>query len=190
MLTFKVFQKGLYLLDGEIGDPGQARVGFLFQDAGRTDPTFVLSAQSYTDPGQQGYFAFFPPSATRGWDSFAAAVRDLFQATSGAQIGWFDDAAGTVTAPTLVLVGGQGTNAPKVAQPFSLQLNNLTLQVNTNPFLPSGNPPVAFDDASNQFYRLVKRRRAQKLDRIICRNGAVGFRFPVLLHQKISRRPV
>ena len=147
MINFKLFKNGLYLSSA---DPSKACVAFLFQDAARTDPTFQLSQSTWTDPNQQGYFAFFVPSATRDWDAFATAVRGLFQGTQGAQFGWFQESGPNVTANTLVLTGGQGTSSPFVSQSFTLVFNSITLAVTGSP-IPTLRPNISFDDGSNSF---------------------------------------
>ncbi len=147
MINFKLFKSGLYLSSA---DPSKACVAFLFQDAGRTDPTFQLSQATWTDPSQQGYFAFFVPSATRDWDAFASAVRGLFQGTPSAQFGWFQESGPKVTANTLVLTGGQGTSSPFVSQSYTLVFNSITLAVTASP-IPSLRPNISFDDGSNSF---------------------------------------
>ncbi|APR75953.1 Hypothetical protein A7982_01300 [Minicystis rosea] len=151
MITFQLFKDGLYLPQTSIGDPGSACLAFLFQDAARRDPTYTLSQASWTSPTDQGYFAFFVPSATRDWSAFAAAVRALFQGTPSAQLGWFVEDGGGVTPASLILVANQGTASPSVQQPFQLAFRTLALNVATNPFLPSSNPVIAFDDTANTF---------------------------------------
>ena len=160
MITFKLFQNGLYLSEAGISEPSKARVGFLFQDASRTDPTFELSQGTWTDPNQQGYVAFFVPSTTRDWAAFAATVRSLFTQTALSQFGWFAESGANVTAVTLVLVGGQGTSAPFVQSPFSLQFNNITLTVQANPFVQSS---ISFNDTSNAFQVLNPNRATVQL---------------------------
>jgi len=151
MLTFQNFKGGLYLLATDVAHPGQARVGFLFRDASRTDPTFQLSAQSWADPNAQGYFAFFVPSSTRDWDSFAQAVRTSFSGTYNAQFGWFSESGGTVTAAQLIAINHDNPSEPLLQATFPLTFRNVALQVNAFPFLPSANPVISFDDATNAF---------------------------------------
>ncbi len=160
MITFKLFQNGLYLSETGISDPSKARVGFLFQDASRPDPTFELSQGTWTDPNQQGYFACFVPSATRDWATFATTVRGLFTQTALSQFGWFAESGANVTAVTLVLVGGQGTSSPFVQSPFSLQFNNVTLTVQASPFVQSS---ISFNDTSNAFQILNPNQAAVQL---------------------------
>lgn len=142
MIAFKRDASGVYLAD----TPANARVAFLFQDATRADPTFDLTAESWTDPAQLGYVAFFTPSATRDWKAFEAGVRDAFASNAGTQIGWFPEPL--TVAPVLVAVMGQGTSSPTVSQSFSLAFRqSVTFQV--QPDLFGLSTTVLFDDASN-----------------------------------------
>ncbi|HYW09012.1 MAG TPA: hypothetical protein VE913_18780, partial [Longimicrobium sp.] len=143
-MTFQRYENGLYLTQAGVADPTAARVGFLFQDATRTDPTFELSRATWTDAANQGYFAFFAPSATRDWRGFAAALRTQFAGNAPAQFGWFPESG----APTLVMVASQGTPAPWVQSAFTLTFNNVTLVMQANPF---AQPTIAFDDTGNAF---------------------------------------
>ncbi|MFN3657259.1 MAG: hypothetical protein ACK4UO_08405 [Pseudolabrys sp.] len=144
MIEFTRQPSGLYLEAGQTR--ATARVAFLFQDAGRTDPTFQLTAQSWIDPGTLGYVAFFVPSATRDWSAFAATLRAAFTAHQGSQIGWFPEPL--TLPPTLVFVSGQGTASPVQSQPFSLVFRqSVTFQV--RPDLFGSAPTVLFDDATN-----------------------------------------
>jgi len=161
MLTFQNFKSGLYLLAADISNPSQARVGFLFQDASRKDPTFELSAQSWSDPNSQGYFAFFVPSSTRDWDSFAQAVRPLFSGTSFAQFGWFSEGGGSVTAAQLIAIDHSTPSQPQLQATFPLTFRNVSLQVNANPFMPSANPAISFDDTTNAFLFSIPTTGAQ-----------------------------
>ncbi len=149
MIKFQLYKSGLYLTETDINDPSKARIGFMFQSASGNPTTFELSQQTWIDPNQQGYFAFFVPSATRDWDSFSASVRNLFSGTFGAQFGWFSESGGNVTAETLFLVGNQGTSTPRIQSPASFIFNNVTLQIQPNPF---GQPAViSFNDDTNTF---------------------------------------
>ncbi|WP_189407261.1 hypothetical protein, partial [Mesorhizobium sp. M1A.F.Ca.ET.072.01.1.1] len=142
MIAFKRDASGLYLADA----PATARVAFLFQDTSRTDPAFDLTAQSWVDPKQLGYIAFFVPSATRDWGAFEAGVRAAFADNAGTQIGWFPEPLSI--APVLVAVMGQGTSSPTVSQSFSLAFRqSVTFQV--QPDLFGLSTTVLFDDASN-----------------------------------------
>jgi len=142
MIAFKRDASGLYLADISAA----ARVAFLFQDASRTDPSFDLTAQTWLDPGQLGYIAFFSPSATRDWSAFEADIRAAFTANAGTQIGWFPEPSSI--APVLVAVTGHGTSSPTVAQSFSLTFRqSVTFQV--QPDLFGLSTTVLFDDASN-----------------------------------------
>jgi hypothetical protein len=147
MLVFRLLRDGLYLAEGDISDPSKARVAFLFQDAGRTDPSFTLSQATWLDPNSQGYFAFFVPKANRDWKAFAVAVRNAFTGTQDAQLGWFAESGASVSAVTLISVTRSDPQNPVVSQGFSLTFNNVALQV-SNPFSPS---PIAYDDPSNSF---------------------------------------
>lgn len=149
MITFQHYKNGLYLSAADIAAPGNARVGFMFQDQGRQDPTFTFSAKAWTDKSDLGYFAFFAPSSTRDWDAFATAIRGQFQSHSNAQFGWFEESGGTVTPAPLIIVSNQGSGQAQVQSSFSYVFRNVALQVTVNPF---GSPNlIAFDDASNVF---------------------------------------
>lgn len=142
MIAFKRDASGVYLAD----TPANARVAFLFQDATRSDPTFNLTAESWIDPAQLGYVAFFAPSATRDWKAFEAGIRAAFTSNSGTQIGWFPEPL--TVAPVLVAVMGQGTSTPTVSQSFSLAFRqSVTFQV--QPDLFGLSTTILFDDASN-----------------------------------------
>lgn len=142
MIAFKRDSSGLYLAD----TPASARVAFLFREASRTDPTFDLTAASWTDSTSLGYIAFFNPSTTRDWQTFASGIRAAFAANAGTQIGWFPEPLSI--APTLVAVTGQGTSSPTVSQSFSLAFRqSVTFQV--QPDLFGLSTTVLFDDASN-----------------------------------------
>src|SRR5947209_2361697 len=93
---------GLYLPEDVLSDPSTARVGFLFQDAGRTDKRFELSQHSWTDPNSQGYFLFFSPSAMRDWKTFAQNARAVFQSMPGAQFAWLSDLGAPVSAAAFI----------------------------------------------------------------------------------------
>jgi hypothetical protein len=150
VITFKLYKNGLYLTEGSFSDPSQARVGFLFQDPSRSDASFDFSSTAWTSPTDQGYFAFFAPSATRDWDSFATGVRQAFAGTQNSQLGWFEEVESAVKAVTLVTIGDQGTAAPYVSTAFSLTFNNVAFQVVGSPF-PSNRNNVTFDDSANAF---------------------------------------
>ncbi len=144
MLLFKRDPSGLYLST----DQNDARVAFLFQDSTQTPPTFQLTGQSWADPNSAGYLAFFAPSSTRVWNTFAAGVRAAFAQNdnSGPQIGWFPEPLTSVTpGPTIFLVG-QGT-PPTLSQSFNLVFRNSTCVVQPPQF--GGSAPVQFDDSSN-----------------------------------------
>ncbi|WP_095088477.1 hypothetical protein [Mesorhizobium sophorae] len=142
MIAFKRDASGLYLADPLAG----ARVAFVFQDKSRADPTFDLTAQSWVDPGQLGYIAFFVPSATRDWNAFEIGIRKAFADSPGTQIGWFPEPLSI--APILVSVTGQGTSSPTVGESFSLAFRqSVTFQVQPDLFTLS--TTVLFDDASN-----------------------------------------
>lgn len=147
MITFRRYKSDLYLIDADIPNPSQARVGFLFQDAARTDPTFQLTTQTWTNPNDLGFFAFFTPSARPDWDAFAQNLRTLFQANPGTQFGWFTE-EGTVAAATLIPVSNQGTVNANVQSPFSFTFSSVTLQVLATVF---ASVPITFDDGSNTF---------------------------------------
>ena len=144
MITFQLFKNGLYLST----DPALARVGFLFQDASRTDPTFTFSSSEWTSPQNQGYFAFFEPSATRDWDTYGGQVRTAFQQNQGAQLGWFSDSPQGATLVSSIQVSGQGTSSPTIQGSPALIFGNITLFV----VVPFGSTvTISFDDPSNSF---------------------------------------
>lgn len=150
MITFQLYKGGLYLTPAGIANPAQARVGFLFQNATTTDPTYVLSATSWANAPQKGYFAFFAPSDTRDWEAFAGAVRNVFTGSQGTQFGWFTGTGADAAATTLVPVTNNPGSAPAVSlQGFTLPFRNLTLGLQGQPFGPQ--PDISFDDATNAF---------------------------------------
>ncbi|HMB93731.1 MAG TPA: hypothetical protein VKP65_22960, partial [Rhodothermales bacterium] len=151
MMKFKLFKNTLYLYEAQFDDPSQARVGFLFQNATRTDSEFDLTQETWASANNKGFFAFFEPSATRDWSSFANQVRALFEGNKASQFGWFAESeTGEVSAITLVFVGAQGTGEPFVQQAFTLTFNNSALQVQGSPFQGLRNT-ISYDDASNAF---------------------------------------
>lgn len=160
MIIYKLYKDGLYLNESVYDDPSMARVGFMFQDGSRTDDTFELNQESWTDPDSQGYFAFFVPSKTRNWDSFGSELRKIFESTQTSQFGWFSESEDTVKAGTLVLVSGQGTASPSVQSPFSFKFNNVTLRIDGSPFLQA---VIDFDDTGNRFRLLNKDKRVINL---------------------------
>ncbi len=142
MIEFTRQSSGLYLADS----PEKACVAFLFQNAQLSPATYQLTAQSWVDPNQLGYVAFFVPSKDRDWNAFAASLRNSFVGNAGTQIGWFPEPL--TIAPTLVYVTGQGTPTPTVSQSFSLVFRqSVTYQVQPDQF--GGSTTVLFDDPSN-----------------------------------------
>ena len=89
MIQFNRDASGLYLSDTR----GNARIAFLFSDAGRTDPSFQLTAQTWGVRDFPGFFAFFAPSKTRDWNDFATILRKAFAPNPAPQVGWFPAAA-------------------------------------------------------------------------------------------------
>ena len=153
MLTFKLFQSGLYLTEADVANPSTARVGFLFQDSKRTDPTFELNPTSWADKNSQGYFCFFAPASSlawqRPWGTFAANIRKAFVASAGSQFAFFtDDSTGAVNAATTLLISGQGTSSPTLDGTATFASRNVTLQITPSPF---ASVSIAWDDANNQF---------------------------------------
>lgn len=153
MVQFNLYADGIYLPEADIGDVSKARIGFLFQDSKRTDPTFDLTQGSWTDPAQQGYFFFFLPSSQRDWGQFASKVRALFDETAEAQFAWIvEEGTGptlTLSAATLIQVTNQGTASPSPSQAFSFNFaTNIALTVQAGPFFPV---VIAFDDADGGF---------------------------------------
>lgn len=146
MIAFARFRDGLYLTEASLADPSRAGIVFLFKDTTRNDPTYTLSAESWADPAQQGFFASFLPASHRDWTSFAAALRGSFAGTQNAQIGWFAESAGAVTAVSLIAIDHSA--APKLSGAISLGFRNITLSLQAGPFLPA---PITFDDSSNAF---------------------------------------
>ncbi|MGA3372743.1 MAG: hypothetical protein ABSC48_13385 [Terracidiphilus sp.] len=147
MVVFERSTGGLYLTQADITNPAAARVGFLFQDSSLTSHSFELTPESWADPALQGYFAFFSPSATRDWSSFATAVRAAFVAVQGAQFAWFDESTGAPLAATVVVVNGQGTSNPTLGATAAFSNRNATVSIVASPFAPVG---IAWDDANNQ----------------------------------------
>lgn len=153
MLTFKLFQAGLYLTEADAANPSAARVGFLFQDSSRTDPTFELNSASWADPNSQGFFCYFVPASSlnwqRPWATFAANMRSAFVGIPGSQFAFFtDDSSGAVNPVTVLLVNGQGTSSPTLEGTVSFVSRNATVQIAPTPFSSSG---IGWDDTNNQF---------------------------------------
>ena len=148
MITFQPYKSGLYLPQEELSSPGTARVGFMFQDSGRTDSSYDFTSAEWTSGSNQGFFAFFAPSTTRDWDTFATQARALFQQNEGAQLGWFTE-DGSVQAATLILVNRDTPGEPVAESAFSFSFRNVTFQVPVNPFGSSAD--ITFDDDANQF---------------------------------------
>src|SRR5205085_1864975 len=147
MITFKPFQDGLYLTEADISDPSGARVGFMFLDAQRTDPTFTLSSAGWVSLNNTGFFVFFVPSSTRDWGAFATSVRTQFSGTTAAQFGWALESGNTVTVESFILVDWSNPQQPAVLTTVSLIFNNVTLQIQSNQF---GTPTtISFDDTNN-----------------------------------------
>jgi hypothetical protein len=107
--------------------------------------TFELNAQTWLDPSQKGYFAFFPPAVRADWGAFATSLRAQFEGTNRAQFGWFD-AGGTVIE--LVIVNAENTGAAFVFEPFELAFGSIVLSVQADPSRFQ-RTPVSFDDGSN-----------------------------------------
>ncbi|HTI03459.1 MAG TPA: hypothetical protein VL752_21140, partial [Acidisoma sp.] len=170
MIAFSRFRDGLYLTAPSLADPSRAGIAFLFKDAARGDPTYTLSAESWADPAQQGFFASFVPSATRDWTSFAASLRSSFGNQQDAQIGWFAESGATVTAVSLIAIDHSAT--PKLSGAVSLGFRNITLSLQAGPFLPA---TVAFDDASNAFLFANANGNALTLEVQPVSGGAVSF---------------
>jgi large repetitive protein len=149
MITFKLYQDGIYLTEADISDPSGARVGFMFLDAQRTDPTFTLSSAGWVSLNNTGFFVFFVPSSTRDWGTFATSVRSQFSGMTAAQFGWALESGSTVTVESFILVDWSDPQQPAVLTTVSLIFNNVTLQIQSNQF---GTPTtISFDDTNNQF---------------------------------------
>lgn len=149
MITFKQYQDGLYLSEADISDPSGARVGFMFTDAGRTDPTFTLSSEGWISLSDNGFFVFFVPSSTRDWGAFATSVRTEFSGTTAAQFGWALESGSTVTVESFILVDWSSPQQPAVLTTVSLVFNNITLQIQSNQFGDA--TTISYDDTNNQF---------------------------------------
>lgn len=158
MITFQLYKDGLYLTQSAIGDPDNARVGFIFQNPPATlPPSIQLDANAWSngDPNVLGYFAFFVPASTlppqtRNWDTFGSTLGGLFAEQANAnQFGWFTEAAGTAPVFTdpPILVNRSGSSIT-VQTSFHLDFQNVSLQVNSSPFTPS---VISFDDGQNAF---------------------------------------
>lgn len=133
------------------GDSATANAGFLFvTDPGTLPGTFTLSSTSFTDPNQQGYFAFFAPGVQTDWPAFASQLRSQFQ-SAAANFGW---------------IAGTGASATIVASlTASLNGNQQQMSASTNfVFPPAGKtatlvlqatfpnfPNIDYDDGSNAF---------------------------------------
>lgn len=149
MITFKLYQDGIYLTEADISDPSGARVGFMFLNAQRTDPTFTLSNAGWISLNNTGFFVFFVPSSTRDWGAFATSVRSQFSGTTAAQFGWALESGNNVTVESFILVDWSNPAQPAVLTTASLIFNNVTLQIQSNQF---GTPTtISFDDTNNQF---------------------------------------
>jgi len=145
MVTFSRQSSGVYLADL----PATARVAFLYADPQKIDPTFELTAASWLALNSAGYFAFFEPSATPDWASFATHIRNVFgdPANAQTQFGWFADAS---QVPPVLVAVDWSSGQPVVAQPFSLAFRqSVTLTV--QPSLMGGDPTITFDDSSATF---------------------------------------
>jgi len=150
MITFKQYQDGIYLTEADISNPSGARVGFMFLDAQRTDPTFTLSSEGWISLNNAGFFVFFVPSSTRDWGAFATTVRTQFSGTTAAQFGWAQESGVTVNVLSFILVDWSNAQQPALLTPASLVFNNFTLQIQFSQF--GGEvPTISFDDANNQF---------------------------------------
>jgi hypothetical protein len=150
MITFKQYQDGIYLTEADISNPSGARVGFMFLDAQRTDPTFILSSEGWISLNNAGFFVFFVPSSTRNWGTFATSVRNQFSGTTAAQFGWAQESDGAVTVLSFILIDWSNAQQPALLTPASLVFNNITLQIQFSQF--GGEvPTISFDDANNQF---------------------------------------
>lgn len=149
MITFKLYQDGIYLTEADISNPSGARVGFMFTDAQRTDPTFTLSSEGWINLNNTGFFVFFVPSSTRDWGAFANSVRTQFNNTAAAQFGWAQESGTTVTVQTFILVDWSNAQQPAVLTTASLTFNNVTLQIQSNQFGDA--TTISYDDANNQF---------------------------------------
>jgi hypothetical protein len=158
MITFPLYKDGLYLTESGIGEPDNARVGFILQSPPATPPQSIqLNADAWNngDPNVLGYFAFFVPASTlppqtRNWDTFGSTLGGLFQQQSNAnQFGWFTEGAGVAPVLTVppILVSRSGSSIT-VQSSFHLDFQNVSLQVSSTPFKPS---VISFDDGQNAF---------------------------------------
>lgn len=143
MVTFSRDASGMYFATAA----SEARVGFLFAEAGRSDPSFDLTAVSWLALNNAGYFAFFEPSATRDWPSFVGKIREAFGASFQSQLGWFDDSG--AVQPSLIATDWS-SSPPAVAQSFSLVFRQ-SVTFSVQPSLLGGEPTIVFDDASGAF---------------------------------------
>lgn len=149
MITFKQYQGGIYLTEADISDPSGARVGFMFLDAQRADPTFTLSSAGWVSLNNTGFFVFFVPSSTRDWGTFATSVRSQFSGTTAAQFGWAVESGSAVNVESFILVDWSNPQQPAVLTTVSLIFNNVTLQIQSNQF--GAATTISFDDTNNQF---------------------------------------
>lgn len=157
MITFQLYKDGLYLTQSSIGNPDNARVGFILQNPPATPPpTIQLDANAWNngDANVLGYFAFFVPASTlppqtRNWDTFGSTLSGLFQQQPNAnQFGWFNEAPGVapVFADPPILVNRSANITVQTS--FHLDFQNVSLQVSSSPFNPS---VISFDDGQNAF---------------------------------------
>jgi hypothetical protein len=146
MITFVRQSSGIYLPQGV--EPADARVGFLFQDAGRTDPSFEFSEEMWRNPQSQGYFAFFAP-AVRDWADFVKGVRDVFNQNAGAQFGWFTGSGLNAAAVSLIKVQ-RVNNIPRGTGAAELHFRQIVLWI--NPQQVGFGPLISFDDQANAFH--------------------------------------
>ena len=133
------------------GDAATANAGFLFaQDPATLPGTFTLSSTSFTDPNQQGYFAFFTPGVETNWSAFASQLRSQFQSASS-NFGWFTGtgANATIVASFNVALNGnqqQMTASTNFVFPPAGKTATLVLQATFPNF-----PNIDYDDGSNAF---------------------------------------
>jgi hypothetical protein len=144
-VQFSLYQSGLYLAAG----PSVATVAFLFSDSTRTDPTFTLSQSSWTDPAQQGYFAFFAPGTMGDPGQFSAALRAAFT-SGGAQFGWFTGSGSSAVMNPAFIVQGSGTPLNQQLMSASSFAFRQSATLSINP--PRGSwPTISYDDAADTF---------------------------------------
>jgi hypothetical protein len=133
MVVFEPFQAGVYLPREVVGDPGRARVGFMFRDASRSDPQVALQASWDQN---LGWYLFFAPAGARDWSRFASNVRTAFTAGSNRQFGWFLTDGTPTSKQSFIAISRDTGDGPSVQDSVIFDLRNIGLQITTDPIEP------------------------------------------------------